>query len=258
MAVSLPDLRGGAVKALREILPGAPGIVVALASELPKSHRGAGVGYCGKDLDVAIRPHIGFKGRAAAMVIEDAVLLENQQAHAIARGLDSPTPAMLRGAFLETVAHEIGHIITNRWIPSPDDPEPAAPTITLRVEKLCEAGPDTRTGADLIVPWANHCGRWMRVYFHVCHRLAAVLNMPICPSTDPFHRVSSARKYQLALGDEPAALAGVALGEIGGIGPPESFIKQWQTDVSNWWMGLSHPTDENTAMLFAWRNLFTP
>lgn len=258
MTVSLETLRDRATEALQAILPDAPAIVIALASELPKSHRGAGVAYCGKNLDTALRPHLGFKGRAACLVVEDAVLLENQTEHAIARNLAEPTPSMLKGTFLEAVCHELAHVVVNNWVPRPDDPEPPAPVVTARVEKLCVGGPDLRSEREQTVPWWNHHGRWVRTYLHVVHRLSQSMRIAIIPQLDTFHAVSPASAYRAALGDEPNRLAVMPLPDIGDISPPPAFIELWQADVKRWWLGLSAPTETQTAMLFAWRDLFTP
>lgn len=249
MTVSLPDLRDRASTALQQLIPEVPGIVIALTSELPESHRGAGIAYTGKDLDVAIRAYSGFEGRAVALVVNDQVILENQTAHAIARNLAAATASMLRGAFLEAVAHEVGHIITNGWVPSADDPEPPSPTVTARVEKLCEGGPDRRSDSEEIAPWINHNGRWVRMYLQLSHRLRAV-GFSITPQLDDFHGLSPAWKYATALGDEPIQLVDVPLPEIGNIAPPEPFRELWKSDVRRWWTNLSHPTEAQTDALF--------
>ena len=258
MTVSLRALRDRAVEALETLLPESPGVVIALASELPASLRGPAIGYTGENIDIGLRSHLGFSGRAMCLVVEDETLFENQQAHATARGLDEPTPFMIRCAFLETCCHEVGHIVTNRWIPRPGDPGPATPTVTARVEKLCIAGPDRRSAQDQVAPWHNHNGKWVRVYLHLARRLSDALGIGIVPRTDEFHGLTAAWKYQVALGGELTRLAGVALTEIADILPPSAFVSQWQGDVRAWWLGLEHPAELQTTMFLHAFRLFDP
>lgn len=247
------SLRDAATTAIRLMVPGATNVVIALTNELPAEFRGQNLGYVASNLDLAIRPYLGFGGRAVAMVVNTVAIVENQRAHAVARRMEQPTPRMLTGLFLDTVAHELGHLAYGGFTTPAD--EDLGPSVTDVARKLALAQAGSRVASD--VPWNVHHGRWVRLYLHAAHRLARAMNFPQSADLDAEHGLSSARAYESALGDEPAGLEHIALTQIGDIAAPIAFAELWQRDVVRWWRGLEHPTSQNTKDLLAWRAIFT-
>jgi hypothetical protein len=239
----LRDQAAGAVSAMLDVP-----VVIALGTELPNSFRSGAVGLSDKSLDVAVKPYLDFDGRRAAVIVDDLVLLQNFAPR--------PFHTAIRGEFLGTVAHEVGHIVREAWIPSPSDPEDIPARVTARVERFASVGlaPDNEARREA---WFHHDAPWIRSYLHVSHRLERALRLPCIPSFHPCYGLSSARKYESALGDEPRRLGHIPLAEISGIRPPEAFIELWKSDVRAWFLSIANPTDADIAMLKIGMKMFS-
>jgi hypothetical protein len=222
-------------------------VIVALGSELPNSFRSGALGLSGKSIDLAVKPYIDFDGRAVAVVVDDLVLMS---AFAV-----RPFPSAIRATFLETVAHEVGHIVREAWIPSLSDPEDIPARVTARVERFASVGlaPDNKARREA---WFHHDAPWIRSYLHVSHRLERALGLPCVPSFSPCYGLSSAWKYESAFGDEPQRLGHIPSPEIHATPPPEAFVQLWKADVRRWFFSIEQPTDADFAMLKIGMHLF--
>jgi hypothetical protein len=238
----LRDQAAGAVSAMLDVP-----VVIALGTELPNSFRSGAVGLSDKSLDVAVKPYLDFDGRRAAVIVDDLVLLQNFAPR--------PFHTAIRGEFLGTACHEFGHVVSENWIPSPSDPGEMSTGVTARVEKFASVGLGSDNEARREA-WFQHDAPWVRSYLHLCQRLGRALGLPCIPSFSPCYGLSSAWKYQSALGDEPQRMGHIPLTELHATPPPEAFITLWKSDVRAWFDTVSSPTDAHFTMLKIGMHLF--
>lgn len=254
----LRELRDRAEQALSAML--GQTTYICFGFELPKKLRPAHVfAYTRLALGCVVRPYLGCRdhGPGPAVVIDERFL--TQFARSWARGRFARPRVLAAQLFLGVVVHEFGHVFQIGWV------HELEPDLSISIVELAELSTEIQLAQPPALPterpdpFVNHDAKFVRVMLHLHHRLRTALGIRFEPFFEAdTYGMAPLYRYRSAIGDEPEALADVPLQAIADIPPPEPFIEQWQSDVQKWWLALPHPTEASTAMLLAWRNLFTP
>ncbi|MCG3127429.1 MAG: hypothetical protein CHACPFDD_02289 [Phycisphaerae bacterium] len=239
-----PEIRARSLAASAEMLchavapelAGRP-VYIVLRSDLPRDWAG-GEDYASctiAHLDLILRSTLErkrrWRGRGPAILIDAAAIA--------AAARYRPRTARKRvflPALLSIVLHELAHVIDMEFVPKrePDDwwvragrrlfSEPAAP----------DNRPTNGPGAP--VPWRMHEWPFIRIAMHLAERASAA-GISVSPR-DVIdlgeYGLSSTFQYALALGDEPARMAGCDFEAIRRATPPTAFTELWWADVERW------------------------
>ena len=250
------QLRAEIELAAERILPEAPAVYIGLVSELPSTFRCNGaMAFSGKDLDVALRPHLpGRRGRGVAVVVDDLELADYVSEICRARPA-APRKTLLRAEFATLVCHELAHVIGESWIPSPGEPPPAETIRRAEILAWCLLGAPPRDP----VPWAEHSASFFRLLLHVAYRLRTVLRWSFVPQADhELYGLSPLWRYEGALGDEPDRLGHLPLTAISDNPPPAAFARSWAADLKRWFAAIDSATDFQVTALLCGLRLFNP
>ncbi len=250
MQTMTQQLRHELQAAAAKILPEAPGVRIILASELPPAFRKTGaIGWVGRDLDIAVRPHIpDWRGdRGIVIVINDELLVRwvKKECEIFPSALPG---AILRWQMGAVVSHELGHVVSDGLIPVPDEPPLETPDATTsRHEKWCAIDlPDVESGPRM--SWFGHDGRFVRATLHATYRLQRELDWRFSPDCDSErYGLSRAWQYGIALDDEPKRLAHLPLVDISTIAPPLAFAELWRDDMRRLYAAIDAPTYYQTS-----------
>jgi hypothetical protein len=206
-------------------------IYVVPQSLLPDDLGGRSVcgGYTASRLDLHLRDHIpGYKGRGACMVINDDLIRETRARE----DFDY--------YFCATLLHELTHVLMRPWLYR----EPAtAPDDAIRREARQVAHMvATETPEDGRPAFHGHGAQFIRIALHLCHRAetwgAWFAPNDLCAGRR--YRLSHARRYQVALGNEPRRMATSLVKEILAADPPADFARLWADDVHTYFRSVSH------------------
>jgi len=220
-------------RAVAPNLAGGP-VYVVLAADLPSDLRWPDrlEGLTTRHLDLILRPTLErlgrWRGRGPAMVLSP---------QAIAADLaELGRPARRRcfaRIFLGDVLHELAHILDAGLV---SGPEPPADLVDLSkvIIKAQLAGLTAPTnGPSATIPWRRHELGFIRVALHLAHRARTagvwLQSGDVFDGTE--YGLSPTYRYMLALGDEPARLAGCQLADVRATPPPAPFIALWRRDM---------------------------
>ncbi len=192
----------------------------SLADEHPRLAGGCCCGWTLPYLDVLLRPVLAdrglWRGRGFACIIRDDRLINESAAlatalHELSHGVGWQAPAAT------APADEVDRLLcvplnefTDDWLPS-----------TKRKDKPA--------------PWHAHADRFIRAAIHVAYR-ASQLGHHTLPAdlqvAGRFYGLSHARRYALALGDEPRELAELPIRSILDSPAPAAFDRLWADDTA--------------------------
>lgn len=250
MQATIQQLRNELQAAAAKILPEAAGVRVIFASELPATLKKNGaMGWVGSDLDIVVRSHIpDWHGdRGVVIVVNDELLLDWVKKECEFLSTTSFRP-ILRHQMGSTVSHELGHIITDGWIPTLDETPLQTPDVIISShKKWCSIDlPDVQSGKPML--WHGHDGRFIRATLHVAFRLQRVLGWRVSPDCES-HRYGSSRAWQygIVLDDEPKRLAHLPLADISTMPPPLAFADLWRDDMRRLYAAIDAPTYYQTS-----------
>jgi hypothetical protein len=183
-------------------------------------------GYTASRLDLHLRDHIpGYRGRGPCMVINDRHLRTAYD------------PADFDYTFTATVLHELAHILQRPWLYNEPVTEPPE-RIQLEAQQVADIVSNEKPAG---LPFKGHGAQFIRVALHLQYR-AETLATWIAPydlCAGCRYRLSHARRYQLALGDEPKRMARKAIAEIVASEAPPKFVQLWADDVHAHFQSLS-------------------
>ncbi len=223
-------------RAVAPDLAGGP-LYVALVRDLPSELRWPErlEGLTTRYLDLTLRPTLErfgrWRGRGPAMILSP---------QAIAADLaELGRPARRRcfmPVFLGDALHELAHILDAGLMGGPEPPAGLVAFAALVLKAELDGVTAPTDGPGSTVPWRRHEAPFIRLAVHLAHRARA------CgvwlQSTDVFdaaeYGLSPTYRYSLALGDEPARLAGSPLADVQATPPPAAFVELWQADVQRW------------------------
>ena len=260
MAVLLKTLRDELRRAAEGILPEAA-VYLCLSSELPSELRKRGsLAFSGKNLDIAVKTHLPeWRGRGVAIVVDDTEFVDYLGEWFAARPMANKE-RLLRAEFATIVAHELSHVVSEKWIPAPGEPPPVETREIQRREEVSAWAAVALPARDANPwPWCGHGAPFLRLLFHVAYRLRREMRWSFDVRFDhELYRLSPSRRYQSAIGDEPERLAHLPLTAIDDTPPPERFRELWQGDLRKWWLELSPPTEFQTTIMLRALEPFTP
>ncbi len=191
-------------------------------------HRCVLHGYTAPRLDLHLRDHISdYQGRGPCMAINDRALrAEYGDEH-------------FDYFFLATVLHELTHILTCPWLYN--EPVTASPAEIEREAREVARTVATDEPDDGRPPFHGHGAQFIRVALHLCHRAKTADDWyapnDLCAGWR--YGLSHARRYQLALGDEPGRMATMPVAKIVTAEPPGEFDQLWADDVHHYFQSRS-------------------
>jgi len=210
-------------------LAGLP-IYVVPQTLLPDELGGLSVcgGYTASRLDLHLRDHIpGYRGRGPCMVINDNLI----RAARAREDFDY--------YFCAAVLHELTHVLMRPWIYR--EPVTASPDAIRREARQVARMVATETPEDGRLPFHGHGTQFIRIALHLRHR-AATWGAWFAPNdlcAGRRYGLSDARRYQVALGDEPARMAKMTIAQIVATEAPPEFAQLWADDVRAHFRSLS-------------------
>jgi len=190
-------------------------------SRLPPELGGGSVanGYTASRLDLHLRDFIpDYRGRGPCMVVGDRNLW--------ARDADD-----FLYSFQATSLHELAHLLLRPWYFC--EPVNASPEALHREARKVADMVATEPPEDGLPPFMGHESQFIRTALHLQHR-AAKVGVWIAPNdlcAGRQYGLSHARRYQLALGDEPQRLADKPIMRIVATEAPIEFTELWVSDV---------------------------
>ena len=206
---------------MRQLLNGVLGqeIYLVFASELGLQCHGRLGGFTAVGLSELVRESMPetYRGPLPAIAIVGDRLHD---------GTFSPDGAAL--LFDSLCLHEAAHIaaggVTANLCPDTDGEALREIVQTPAAEWAAHAGP---------LRWIGHDWRFIRALCHIHHRVESrgrVASLLLAMNSE-MYRLSSAKKYAAALGDECTALSSVPLAEALALPMPTKFQKLWTDDV---------------------------
>ncbi len=223
-------------RAVASDLAGGP-VYVVLAADLPSDLRWPDrlEGLTTRHLDLILRPTLErlgrWRGRGPAMVLSP---------QAIAADLaELGRPARRRcfaRTFLGDALHELAHILDAGLMGGPEPPAGLVTFAALALKAELHGVTAPTNGPGATIPWRRHEAPFIRLAVHLAHRARSCGAWLF--AEDVFDAVeyglSPTYRYSLALGDEPARLAGCPLADVRATPPPAALVELWQADVQRW------------------------
>lgn len=204
-------------------------IYIVPQTRLPANLGGLSVcgGYTASRLDLHLRDYIpDHRGRGPCMVINDG-------------HLRATYPEDFDYYFTATVLHELAHLLMQPWLY--DERATATPEALRREARRVADMVATETPEDGHPPFEGHGAQFIRVALHLRHR-AEMCGTWLAPNdlcAGHRYSLSHARRYQVALADEPERLATMSIAKIITTKPPPEFAQLWADDVHAHFQSLS-------------------
>ena len=244
MSTCRHHLRHEIERAARRVLPERP-LAVVLASEVPPAYRRDEThGWVAPHMDLAFGVFLPgrFRGRCAAITLNDKALWQ------VDRWRPGRNWPRFSSRMWATAIHELAHVaegprVANELIDMPAD---VGPVLVESLRESCSRPLPEAT--DYPVPWVGHGGDFVRLYFHVAHRmrrLAGDVAGDVVPDLNAYG-LSHGRAYRTALDDEPERLEHLPLSRIAREPAPREFVELWRGDLVRWFTLLPIPSTAQT------------
>lgn len=175
-------------------------------------------GYTTPSLDLYLADHIpGYRGRGPCVVVNDIALAEEISGDALAYRT------------LTIILHELAHVLDR---PALYEDRTGVDPNRILFESLVVANATASPPRGDIPLYYGHEVGFIRIALHLVHRAeqAGFEVRPGAVCAGYCYGLSSAYRYQLALGDEPARCTGMTFREIITTKPPQAFSSLWCDD----------------------------